>query len=94
MFGSDVPIALSTIQAKFESLVGQDRGCRPGDPIASIQGDECFLLYPLLRGFLHCRLRTKVVKNFLQSLGTDFYQDGCLKLISRDDKCMNSVANM
>ncbi|GBL92161.1 hypothetical protein AVEN_91507-1 [Araneus ventricosus] len=30
-----------------------------------------------------------VVKNFLRSLGTDFYQDGFLKLISRCEKCMN-----
>ncbi|GBM50098.1 hypothetical protein AVEN_223306-1 [Araneus ventricosus] len=29
------------------------------------------------------------VKNFLRSLGTDFYQDGSLKLISRYDKCIN-----
>ncbi|GBO08978.1 hypothetical protein AVEN_5606-1 [Araneus ventricosus] len=29
------------------------------------------------------------VKNFLRSLGTGFYQDGFLKLISRYDKCIN-----
>ncbi|GBN47430.1 hypothetical protein AVEN_205538-1 [Araneus ventricosus] len=32
----------------------------------------------------------KAVKNFLQSLGTDFYQDGFFKLISRYDKCINT----
>ncbi|GBL78964.1 hypothetical protein AVEN_48929-1 [Araneus ventricosus] len=31
----------------------------------------------------------KAVKNFLRSPGTDFYQDGFLKLISRYDKCIN-----
>ncbi|GBM25629.1 hypothetical protein AVEN_82748-1 [Araneus ventricosus] len=29
----------------------------------------------------------QAVKNFLLSLGTDIYQDGFLKLISRYDKC-------
>ncbi|GBN10413.1 hypothetical protein AVEN_12166-1 [Araneus ventricosus] len=29
------------------------------------------------------------VKNFFRSLGTDFYQAGFLKLISRYDKCIN-----
>ncbi|GBO44659.1 hypothetical protein AVEN_128836-1 [Araneus ventricosus] len=29
------------------------------------------------------------LKNFLVSLGTDFYQDGFLKLISQYDKCNN-----
>ncbi|GBM76213.1 hypothetical protein AVEN_86424-1 [Araneus ventricosus] len=31
----------------------------------------------------------QAVKNFLRSLGTDFYQAGFLKLISRYDKCIN-----
>ncbi|GBN08953.1 Histone-lysine N-methyltransferase SETMAR [Araneus ventricosus] len=31
----------------------------------------------------------KAMKNFLLSLGTDFYQDGFSKLISRYDKCIN-----
>ncbi|GBM10064.1 hypothetical protein AVEN_92897-1 [Araneus ventricosus] len=31
----------------------------------------------------------QALKNFLRSLGTDFYQDGFLKLISRYDKCIN-----
>ncbi|GBM12203.1 hypothetical protein AVEN_21011-1 [Araneus ventricosus] len=30
-----------------------------------------------------------VVKNFLRSLGIDFYQEGFLKLISQYDKCIN-----
>ncbi|GBL65733.1 Mariner Mos1 transposase [Araneus ventricosus] len=37
----------------------------------------------------------KAKKNFLLSLGTDFYPDGFLKLISWYDKCINiSVVNM
>ncbi|GBL79004.1 hypothetical protein AVEN_48962-1 [Araneus ventricosus] len=32
----------------------------------------------------------KSVKNFLRSLGTDFYQDGFLKLISRCDKFISA----
>ncbi|GBL85664.1 hypothetical protein AVEN_193124-1 [Araneus ventricosus] len=30
------------------------------------------------------------VKNFLRSLGTDFYQDDFLKVSSRNDKCMSA----
>ncbi|GBO10881.1 hypothetical protein AVEN_227851-1 [Araneus ventricosus] len=116
---------------KDESLMGQDRGCRPGDRISPIPGNECVLLCLLLCGVLHYRPRTKPLeaychscdqceilrhpsspfsciksapsgrhfrsneevrqpaKNFLRSLGTDSYQDGLLKLISRYDKCIN-----
>ncbi|GBN05967.1 hypothetical protein AVEN_215379-1 [Araneus ventricosus] len=31
----------------------------------------------------------RAVENFLRSLGTHFYEDGFLKLISRYDKCIN-----
>ncbi|GBN16800.1 hypothetical protein AVEN_218463-1 [Araneus ventricosus] len=31
----------------------------------------------------------QAVKNFLRSLGTEFYQDAFLKLTSRYDKCIN-----
>ncbi|GBL83296.1 hypothetical protein AVEN_110623-1 [Araneus ventricosus] len=59
MFGSDVPIVLTSMQEKGESLRGQNQGCRPGDPISPITGDECVLLCPVLCGVLHYRLRTK-----------------------------------
>ncbi|GBM44310.1 hypothetical protein AVEN_244501-1 [Araneus ventricosus] len=32
MFGGDVPIVLISMQEKGESLIGQDRSCRLGDP--------------------------------------------------------------
>ncbi|GBN20553.1 hypothetical protein AVEN_66599-1 [Araneus ventricosus] len=111
----------------------QDRGCRPGDSISPLLGNECVLLCPLLCGILHYDPRTKpfeaychscslvikvrsfsihlhlfpalksalsgrhfrsngevqlAVKNFFPSLGTDIYQNGLLKLISRYYKCM------
>ncbi|GBO39413.1 hypothetical protein AVEN_237348-1 [Araneus ventricosus] len=48
------------MEKKGESLIRQDRGCRPpGDPISPIPGDECVLLCPLLGGVLHYRPRTK-----------------------------------
>ncbi|GBM08286.1 hypothetical protein AVEN_101420-1 [Araneus ventricosus] len=59
MFGSDVPIVLTSMQKKVESLMGQDRGCWRGHPISPIPGDECILLSPLLCGVLHYRPRTK-----------------------------------
>ncbi|GBM43105.1 hypothetical protein AVEN_269920-1 [Araneus ventricosus] len=59
MFGSGVPIVLTSIQEKGESLMGQDRGCRPGDPISPIQGEECVVLCSLLCGALHYRPKTK-----------------------------------
>ncbi|GBN03399.1 hypothetical protein AVEN_228765-1 [Araneus ventricosus] len=119
------------MQEKGESPMGQDRICRPGDPISPIPGDECVLLCLLLCGIMRYRPRTKAfesscslvisvrsfgthlhifpalksalsgrhfrsneevqqaVKNLLRSLGTDFYQDGFLKLISRYDKHIN-----
>ncbi|GBM41868.1 hypothetical protein AVEN_8537-1 [Araneus ventricosus] len=49
------------MQEKGESLMGQDRGCKLGDPISPIPGDECVLLCPLLCGVLHYRPRTKLV---------------------------------
>ncbi|GBO15879.1 Histone-lysine N-methyltransferase SETMAR [Araneus ventricosus] len=53
-----------------------------------------FHLSPALKSVLsgrHFRSNDEVhqtVKNFLRSLGTDFYQDGFLKFISRQDKCI------
>ncbi|GBO35369.1 hypothetical protein AVEN_226390-1 [Araneus ventricosus] len=35
-FGSDVPTVLTSLQQKGESLMGQDWGSRPGDPISPI----------------------------------------------------------
>ncbi|GBM20978.1 hypothetical protein AVEN_87940-1 [Araneus ventricosus] len=59
MFGSDVPIVLTSMQEKDENLIGQDQGCRPGTPTSPIQGYECVLLCPLLCGVFHYRPRTK-----------------------------------
>ncbi|GBN95379.1 hypothetical protein AVEN_144829-1 [Araneus ventricosus] len=66
-FGSDVPIALTSMQEKGESLMGQDRVCMPGDPISPIPGDECVLLCPLLCGVLHYRQRTKTLEAYCHS---------------------------
>ncbi|GBN56179.1 hypothetical protein AVEN_82275-1 [Araneus ventricosus] len=44
MFGSEVPIVLTSMQERGESLMGQDWGCRRGDPISPLPGDECVLL--------------------------------------------------
>ncbi|GBN69607.1 hypothetical protein AVEN_25772-1 [Araneus ventricosus] len=52
-------------------------------------------LFPALTSSLsgrHFRSNEEVrqtVRNFLRSLGTDFYQDGFLKLVSRYDKCID-----
>ncbi|GBN31933.1 hypothetical protein AVEN_37918-1 [Araneus ventricosus] len=59
MLVSDVPLVLTSMQEKCESLMGQDRGCRPGGPISLIPGDECVLLSLLLWGVLHYCPRTK-----------------------------------
>ncbi|GBM36413.1 hypothetical protein AVEN_56862-1 [Araneus ventricosus] len=54
-----------------------------------------FHLFPALKSALSgCHFQSneklqKDVKNFLRSLGTDFYQDGFLKLSSLYDKCIN-----
>ncbi|GBM02081.1 hypothetical protein AVEN_209766-1 [Araneus ventricosus] len=48
---SDVPILLCLVK-KGESLMGQNWGCRLGDPISPILGYECVLLCPLLCGVL------------------------------------------
>ncbi|GBM25792.1 hypothetical protein AVEN_188389-1 [Araneus ventricosus] len=58
-FKSDVPIVLTSLKEKGESLMGQDRGCRPSDPISPIPGNEYVLLYPVLCGILHYRSKTK-----------------------------------
>ncbi|GBM30293.1 hypothetical protein AVEN_52697-1 [Araneus ventricosus] len=47
------------MQEKGESLLGQDRDCRPCHPISSIPGDECVLLCLLLCLVLHYHPRTK-----------------------------------
>ncbi|GBN02122.1 hypothetical protein AVEN_71633-1 [Araneus ventricosus] len=46
MFESDFPIVMTSMKEKVESLMRQDRDCRPGDPISPIQADECVLLCP------------------------------------------------
>ncbi|GBM93359.1 hypothetical protein AVEN_159727-1 [Araneus ventricosus] len=52
-------------------------------------------LFPTFKSALsgrHFRRNEEVLqsmKNFLRSLGADFYQGGFLKLISRYDKCIN-----
>ncbi|GBL55253.1 hypothetical protein AVEN_127256-1, partial [Araneus ventricosus] len=49
-----------------------------------------FHLFPALKSALSGRQTgVKAVKNFLQSLGTDLYEDGFLKLISGYDKCIS-----
>ncbi|GBL78837.1 hypothetical protein AVEN_48831-1 [Araneus ventricosus] len=58
-FGSDVPIVLTSLQEKGESLMWRDRGCRQGDPVSPIPVDECVHLCPLLCGVLHYRPITK-----------------------------------
>ncbi|GBN81340.1 hypothetical protein AVEN_59622-1 [Araneus ventricosus] len=59
IFGSDDPIVLTSMQGKNESLMGQDQGCRPSDPISPIPANECVLLCSLLCGVLHYRPGTK-----------------------------------
>ncbi|GBL81440.1 hypothetical protein AVEN_182277-1 [Araneus ventricosus] len=41
VFGSDVSIVLTSMREKGESLMEEDRACRPSDPIFPIPGDEC-----------------------------------------------------
>ncbi|GBO26585.1 hypothetical protein AVEN_81001-1 [Araneus ventricosus] len=55
------------MQEKDESLMGQERGCRPGDPISPIPGDECVLLCPLLCGILRYHPRTKPLEVYCHS---------------------------
>ncbi|GBO41168.1 hypothetical protein AVEN_144238-1 [Araneus ventricosus] len=59
VFGSDVTIVLTSVREKGESLMEQDRGCRPSDPIFPIPGDECVLLCSLLCGILRYRSKTE-----------------------------------
>ncbi|GBL91487.1 hypothetical protein AVEN_136960-1 [Araneus ventricosus] len=47
--------------------MGQDRSCRPGDPISPIPDNECALLCPLLCGVLHYRPRTKPFEAYCHS---------------------------
>ncbi|GBM96656.1 hypothetical protein AVEN_240967-1 [Araneus ventricosus] len=47
------------MQERGESRMGQDRDCRPVDPISLIPGDECVLLCPFLCGVVHYIPRTK-----------------------------------
>ncbi|GBN58709.1 hypothetical protein AVEN_237245-1 [Araneus ventricosus] len=62
-FGSDVQIELTSMQEEGESLMGQDRVCRPGDSISPIQGDECVLWCPFLCRVFHYRLRTELLNS-------------------------------
>ncbi|GBO24082.1 hypothetical protein AVEN_40221-1, partial [Araneus ventricosus] len=39
MIGNDVPIVPTSMQEKGENLMGQDRDCRPGDPVSPIPGN-------------------------------------------------------
>ncbi|GBO39143.1 hypothetical protein AVEN_83233-1 [Araneus ventricosus] len=55
MLGSDVSIVRTSIQEKGESLMGQDRDCRPGDPP---RRRMCSFV-SLAVGGLHYRLRKK-----------------------------------
>ncbi|GBN41725.1 hypothetical protein AVEN_233977-1 [Araneus ventricosus] len=59
MCGSHAPTVLTLMQEKGESLIRQDRGYRPSDPISANTNDECVLLHPFLCGVLHHRPRTK-----------------------------------
>ncbi|GBO21294.1 hypothetical protein AVEN_173947-1, partial [Araneus ventricosus] len=60
-FGSDIPKVPTSLQEKGEIVMGQDRDCRPCDPISPIPGGECVFLCPLLCGVLHYRPRTKPI---------------------------------
>ncbi|GBN46626.1 hypothetical protein AVEN_222855-1 [Araneus ventricosus] len=53
MCGSEAPTVLTLMQEKGESLIRQDRGCRPSDPISANPNDECVLLHPLVCRVLH-----------------------------------------
>ncbi|GBO02191.1 hypothetical protein AVEN_132473-1 [Araneus ventricosus] len=53
-FGSDVPIVLTSVLEKGETLMGQDRGSKPDHPISPIPDDEFVLSCP----FLHYRPTT------------------------------------
>ncbi|GBL88966.1 hypothetical protein AVEN_255136-1 [Araneus ventricosus] len=55
------------MQKKSKCLMGHDRGCRQGDPISLIPGDECILLCPLLYGVLRYRPRTKPLEAYCHS---------------------------
>ncbi|GBO09366.1 hypothetical protein AVEN_95016-1 [Araneus ventricosus] len=52
------------MQDNGESLMGQDRVCRPGDPISPIPGDKCVLLCHLLSGVLYYRPRANPSRLF------------------------------
>ncbi|GBM51601.1 hypothetical protein AVEN_146254-1 [Araneus ventricosus] len=54
------------MQEKGESLMGQDRGCRKGDPISPIPCNER-LSCPLLCWILHYRPRTKPLEAYCHS---------------------------
>ncbi|GBN15472.1 hypothetical protein AVEN_16099-1 [Araneus ventricosus] len=75
MFGSDVPIVLTSMQEKGESLMGQNWGCWPCDPISTIPGDECVLLCPLQCGVLQYRPRTKSLNR--RALVRDYMPQSC-----------------
>ncbi|GBM88151.1 hypothetical protein AVEN_12372-1 [Araneus ventricosus] len=74
-------------------LLGWERLDDPGYGPDLVASD--FHLFPAWKSAplgRHLRSNSEVrlvVENFLRSLGTDFYQDGFLKLISLNDKCIN-----
>ncbi|GBN41753.1 hypothetical protein AVEN_129758-1 [Araneus ventricosus] len=55
------------MQDKGESLMGQDRVCRPCDTISPILGDECVLMCPLMCGDLQYRPKSKPLEAFCHS---------------------------
>ncbi|GBM53961.1 hypothetical protein AVEN_18727-1 [Araneus ventricosus] len=81
-----------TQKKTFVAWHGGDWITRPTDPVFA---PSDFHLFPALKSTLserHFRSDEEVrlaVMTFLRSLGTDYYQDGFLKLISRHDKCIN-----
>ncbi|GBM19948.1 hypothetical protein AVEN_164893-1 [Araneus ventricosus] len=70
------------MQERGESLMGQVRGCRLGDPISLILGNECLLLCPFLRPrtkplTAYCHSCSPVIS--VRSLDTHFHLFPALK---------------
>ncbi|GBM87491.1 hypothetical protein AVEN_211642-1 [Araneus ventricosus] len=63
-------------------IIVQEQNPSTQEPWSGPTAPSHFHLFLALKSALSGR-QTKAVKNFLRSLGTDFYQDGFLKLILR-----------
>ncbi|GBM28449.1 hypothetical protein AVEN_33902-1 [Araneus ventricosus] len=62
MFESDILIVLTSMPEEGESLIRQDRGCRPGDTVSSIPGNECVLFLSLAAWDLVLSCKNKTPK--------------------------------